>query len=433
MKKIILALGLWMLAPCVLAQQTFLYVVDVGTNRQGPFQVMKYDADGGNPEVFINVNLNRPQDIIFLEDRGTAIVSNLAGNNITEYDAETGEYIGTFATGLDQPTRMEIGPDGLLYVLQWAGNGRVLRFDLNGNALGEFTTQGVSNSIGLDWDPQGNLYVSSFDAAFVRRYDSNGGDLGIFISSGLQGPTNIWFQDDGDMMVMDWSGRSIKEFNSNGGLKRTAVSGITEPEGVEFLANGDFLAGAGLASAVKQYTADGTFVRDVVPSRSGGLIKPNGLRFRTVEGDPDPVFEINAGLNDAWFNAATAGQGAFVTVFPDLGAIFIAVFTYDTERPPEDVAAILGEPGHRWFTAFGTYTGDTAVLDIELTEGGVFDMASPAPTQTQNYGTLTAVFADCENLTLSYGFPSLGLTGDIPMTRIALDNVARCEALVETN
>jgi len=138
---------------------------------------------------------------------------------------------------------------------------------------------------------------------------------------------------------------------------------------------------------------------------------------------------INAGLNDAWYNADTAGQGLFVTVYPDLGTIFIAMFTYDTERPPSEVSAILGEPGHRWFTAYGGYDENVAVLDAELTVGGVFDSASPQPVQTPNYGTVTLEFTECNHLSLNYDFPQLALTGEIPMTRIALDNIPNCYVL----
>ena len=230
-----LGLSLWLLASCAFADQKFLYVVDVGTNRQPPQKVLKYNADGSNPEVFINTQLNRPQDIIFLEEQGIAIVSNLGSNKITSYDAETGEYLGDWATNIGQPTRMEIGPDGLLYVLQWAGDGRVLRYDLNGNPQGPFTSVGVSQSIGVAWDTQGDLYVASFNSTLVRRFDNNGNDKGVFIGSNLGGPTNIWFQEDGDMMVLDWNGRSIKEFSSTGAFKRVAAAGPSEPEGVEFL------------------------------------------------------------------------------------------------------------------------------------------------------------------------------------------------------
>ncbi|HKJ18423.1 MAG TPA: plastocyanin/azurin family copper-binding protein [Xanthomonadales bacterium] len=139
-------------------------------------------------------------------------------------------------------------------------------------------------------------------------------------------------------------------------------------------------------------------------------------------------FVINNGLNDAWFNETTAGQGFFITVFPDVGAIFLAWFTYDTERPAEDVMALLGEPGHRWLTAFGNYEGNVASLNIELTTGGVFNSDEPMVVQDPNYGTIEIEFADCDNALLLYDIPSLGLMGVIPITRIALDNVPACLA-----
>lgn len=139
-------------------------------------------------------------------------------------------------------------------------------------------------------------------------------------------------------------------------------------------------------------------------------------------------FVINNGLNDAWFNVLTSGQGFFITVFPDIDAIFLAWFTYDTERPPEDVIALLGEPGHRWLTAFGTYAGNLASLGIELTSGGVFNSGEPMVAQDPAYGTIEIEFIDCNNAILIYNIPSLGLMGEIPITRIAPDNIPACLA-----
>jgi hypothetical protein len=141
------------------------------------------------------------------------------------------------------------------------------------------------------------------------------------------------------------------------------------------------------------------------------------------EGTP---FQINAGLNDAWFNPDTPGQGFFITVFPDIGAIFLAWFTYDTERPPVNATAILGEPGHRWLTAYGNYADNLAVLDIEVTSGGIFDSAEPMTVQESD-GDILLEFSDCENGTVSYDIASLDLQGEIPIKRIALDNVPGCE------
>ena len=147
----------------------------------------------------------------------------------------------------------------------------------------------------------------------------------------------------------------------------------------------------------------------------------------TVQAAP-AGFQINAGLNDSWFNPATNGQGFFITVFPDIKMMFLAWFTYDTERPPAGVSAILGEPGHRWLTAFGPYSGDTATLDVELTQGGVFDSAAPAVTQSPD-GTIEVIFSGCNAGMVNYNIPSAAVSGQIPIERIALDNVPHCETL----
>jgi acyl-CoA thioesterase-1 len=145
--------------------------------------------------------------------------------------------------------------------------------------------------------------------------------------------------------------------------------------------------------------------------------------------EPEP-FQINPGLNDAWFNLATDGQGFLISVFPDRREMFVAWFTFDTERPPENVTAFLGEPGHRWLTAQGLYDGDTANLTILVTEGGVFDAAEPAAsTDLAGDGTLTLEFADCTEGLVNYEITSLDISGEIPIERITPDNVALCETL----
>ncbi len=142
--------------------------------------------------------------------------------------------------------------------------------------------------------------------------------------------------------------------------------------------------------------------------------------------DTSSTFQINSGLNDVWFNPDTPGQGFFINVFPGDGNIFLGWFTFDTERPPADVTAILGDPGARWLTAFGAYAENEAVLDIELTYGGVFDSPTPVPTQTL-YGNIILEFSSCSAGTVTYDIPSINLHGVIPIERITLDNVGLCE------
>jgi len=146
--------------------------------------------------------------------------------------------------------------------------------------------------------------------------------------------------------------------------------------------------------------------------------------------DLDAGFQINAGLNDAWYNPATSGQGFLLSVFPDEQQMFVAWFTYDSERPSEGVEATLGEPGQRWLTAQGVYSGNKANLTIHLTQGGVFDSPEPAASTDMNgYGTMTIEFSDCTEGLVNYEITSLGISGEIPIQRIVTDNVSLCEVL----
>lgn len=140
------------------------------------------------------------------------------------------------------------------------------------------------------------------------------------------------------------------------------------------------------------------------------------------------VFEINAGLNDAWYFPETSGQGFFINVYPDLGQVSLAWFTYETERPADDAEANLGDAGHRWLTAVGPYSGDDAELQVFVTSGGVFDSEEPKPVSVTD-GTIQLHFDSCNSGTVSYQISSIGRTGVVPIERVALDNVALCEAL----
>jgi hypothetical protein len=145
----------------------------------------------------------------------------------------------------------------------------------------------------------------------------------------------------------------------------------------------------------------------------------------------EAVFEINAGVNDAWYFPGTDGQGFFIIVYPDIQLLYLAWFTYDVERPAEEVEAILGDSGHRWITAAGPYAGDTAMLDITVTSGGVFDMGEPVPENSApgSVGTMEVTFVSCTSGLVKYNMPGLGLAGEVPIQRVVNDNVALCEAL----
>ena len=138
--------------------------------------------------------------------------------------------------------------------------------------------------------------------------------------------------------------------------------------------------------------------------------------------------DINAGFNDAWRNPVKkGGQGVFIVVFPVSKLIFLSWFTYDLELPADGIDFAIGDPGQRWYTAFGPYEGDTAVLDLELNSDGIFDSDTPF-TQVVD-GTITLKSISCEEVLMLYEIFSADLEGEITLGRLVADNVPYCEML----
>lgn len=136
---------------------------------------------------------------------------------------------------------------------------------------------------------------------------------------------------------------------------------------------------------------------------------------------------INPGLNDAWYNPDTAGQGFYIVVFGD-SIVSLAWFTFDTEQPPADLESVVGDPGNRWLTALGNFSGTSATMDVFRTSGGAFDSMSPMPS-TEPIGTLTLTFDSCTSGQIAYDLTDSGLSGVVPIQRVVDINVPLCEEL----
>lgn len=176
-------------------------------------------------------------------------------------------------------------------------------------------------------------------------------------------------------------------------------------------------------------TAEGQFNQphDVAVHSSGRVAVMDTNNNRVQLFTTEASFIMNPGLNDAWYNPATDGQGFFITVFPDAGVVALAWFTYDTELPPPNASANLGDPGHRWFTAAGPINGNSAVLEIEIASGGLFD--DPRPVDRDLDGSIKLSFENCSKGLVEYDIPSINQQGSVPIQRIVSDNIALCESL----
>ena len=141
---------------------------------------------------------------------------------------------------------------------------------------------------------------------------------------------------------------------------------------------------------------------------------------------------INVGLNDAWYNPETDGQGFFINVFPMLNVVSLAWFTYDTELPAVGAWANLGDPGHRWFTAVGPIVGNQVLMDIEMTSAGLFDTATEIQRTNPpgSDGTILLTFSSCNSGTVEYDITSINGHGTVPIQRVVDDNITLCELLI---
>jgi hypothetical protein len=178
---------------------------------------------------------------------------------------------------------------------------------------------------------------------------------------------------------------------------------------------------------------------------SGGISLKAGINYQFVitsrtEGNtgdwlwvlfPPGSQQLNAGLNGAWFNPATNGQGILVDVMPELQMVSLAWFTFDLQRPDGGSGPMIGDDGQRWLTALGKYeTGDNSVvLNIQNSTGGVFDNADPPVGENTDYGTIELQFSDCLNGTMTYDIPAGPVSNVVPITRVVYDHLPLCASL----
>ena len=130
--------------------------------------------------------------------------------------------------------------------------------------------------------------------------------------------------------------------------------------------------------------------------------------------------DINAGMDGAWFDPDTSGQGYFIDTHPDPEGgnfIFVAWFTYGVETAS----------GQRGLTAQGSFEGSVAEIDVFESNGGSFD--DPEPVSTTKVGTMSLDFTDCSNAQLTYSLPADPAEGDIAITRVIPGSQALCEEL----
>lgn len=285
--------------------------------------VLKFTLEGEFVLEFVQSGsggLRSPQEVLFHPEDGSLLVTGFNNTRIKRYDGETGSYLGDFSRGynLSLPTKMIIGDDNLLYVTQWGRTqNKIVRFDLDGNFIDEWSKINVPEGCGMAWDQEGNLYVTTWsngqdngNVGFVRKFDSEGNHLGIVVSTAnVQGPVGIWIDEAGDLFVIDWTFGGVKQFDSNGNFKRNFIRGMGRTEGNGIGPDGKYYLCDWQRNRVNRYNADGSFDKILVTQR---LNVPNGFAF-----EPSAVVSSSEVQKEAFVQINTYPNPAKEVIYLD--------------------------------------------------------------------------------------------------------------------
>ncbi|MEH6538424.1 MAG: HYR domain-containing protein, partial [Psychroserpens sp.] len=370
---------------------------------------------------------------------------NLSQYSVTVDGITTTDYI--FTEDLNQPRQVIIGPEGNVYVSNFdCANapdpydnlyyGTIKKFDgTTGNLLLEIGGPCGSTSLafprGLDFGPDGNLYVASNFSGEILRFNPNTGALiDAFVPNPL-GLGNYWrpsglvFGPDGNLYVSSIIDNSVRKYNGltgafMGDFVTTSSGGLSFPVGLDFGPDGNLYVTSILTSSVLRYNgATGVFIDAFVPTASGGLFQPEDLEF-----GPDGNLYVS-NLNPGQVLSYDGTTGAFIE---DVTTGNISLNSADGLTFGPDGKLYVSDPTGKVIIVPGyqnvEFPVGTTTVTVDVVDAGG-NPASCSYTVTVNDTELPVV--DCpENISLiatSTNGVTVSWTPPTPTDNCSIDNV----------
>jgi DNA-binding beta-propeller fold protein YncE len=207
--------------------------------------ILRFNGDtGASLGAFVNSGaggLIDPHNPTFGPDGNLYVFSTQTGaQKILKFNGVTGASLGTFVNtgvgGFAGGFGMAFSPtNGDLYVA--TGGANVLRFDGTSGAFEGLAASGngIIRASGVEFGPDGNLYVLDSDTRIDSAYDrilrfnpETGAFIDVFVNSGsLEDSISFAFGPDNHIYVPDINpAKNIKSFNgTNGNLQRVFSEG----------------------------------------------------------------------------------------------------------------------------------------------------------------------------------------------------------------
>jgi len=179
-----------------------------------PDSIVQIDAATGNVTPFIPLASGYVPAGLRFGPNGNLYVSHNGGQaaltgsgSVDRYDGTTGAFIDSVVTNLTQPTSLLFDSAGNLYISSF-GDATVVRFDGANSSIFIAAGNGhLAAPAGLQFGPDGNLYVVDLLLGAIRRYDPTGNFIGGLIPSGgqlsNQFPSDLLFDRLGHLLVAD--------------------------------------------------------------------------------------------------------------------------------------------------------------------------------------------------------------------------------------
>ena len=273
------------------------------TNEVLRFNIIADVAVPAGTGVFISADdqgLEGPSGFVF-DPAGDLIISSTLSDKVLQYDP-AGAFIDAFTPfdtgGLNEPQGIEFGPDGRLYVVSNALSQSVLAYNPTtgkfDQAAGPFVSDlgTVTSPTGVTFGPAAvNNDMFLIVDSDVRRYDKTTGNevLPRFIpqfSGGIQDPSDLAFHPTtGDLYISSTANDSILIFDgTTGAYKQLLVANgdggrLDRPTGLAFTDGGLLYVSSGGTNEVLRYDATtGTFF-DTFAGTAGNLTDPREMVF----------------------------------------------------------------------------------------------------------------------------------------------------------